>query len=197
MMFGNSQWETEFGHGPTFWEAFVSTLEKLRQSLAKHGAPEQDGPKQREPVPLVPISPRAAQALGKQLAAAFGEFTLPPEGQLTTQRRLAPGTPCAVQLKVAPSRTVVVQVSAEDETYTYTRCVSSTGRLDLKERIATAVALVLEKVMTALSEGYKPPELSYAEEHEPDLWNEVPKPYEPPKEEDWPASQHGGMKWLN
>lgn len=165
----------------------MAEFEQFKQD--KYGAREPLA--QVEPVPIVQISPSAVQALGRDLAAAFGEFAPSPAGQLTTQRRLVPGTLYAVQLKVAPAGTVSAQVSIGD--VVYMGLVSSYRRPDLEERIATAVGLAIEKFMLAASKGYEPPETSG---EKPDLWRQVPKPHEPPKEEDWPGSQHGGMKYL-
>lgn len=158
------------------------------------GRPVSKAP-EAEPVPILQISPGAGQMLGAVLAGEFKEFVSPPEGQATIQSRVVPGGRYSVQLTVLPEGIVTAEVSWPGHMREQT--VSPNRVRDFAERLATAVGMAIEKAVSATQEGYKPSELSYAEEHEPDPWNEVPTPHEPPKEEEWPASQHGGMKWLN
>lgn len=142
--------------------------------------------------PPAPLRPDEARRLGQQFLAVFLELGPAPEGRETI-RAIRVGE-YTVRLSVYLDGDVSADIHRSGKGVlgkSYASCGTQA------ERIAYAKEEAVMKAVQELTSGYKPPELSSsAEEHEPDLWNEVPTPHEPPKEEDWPASQHGGYKWL-
>lgn len=144
--------------------------------------------------PPQPLSPEQAMRLGQLFIAEFGKMLAAPDDQETSQTRNVGGTGYRVRLALWSDGGVMAVVTRGGSELS--RVNASAVKGTREGRVAFTKEAAVMKAVQKLSEGYEPPELSYAEQHEPDLWNEVPKPYEPPKEEYWPASDHGGCKWL-